>query len=77
MTWFLAIAAIIAFVYLVLNGINYITAGGDAEKATKARTGILNAIIGIVVVSLAFMIMRFALGVGKGVSGSTGSFFGL
>lgn len=68
--WMLGIAAVIAFIYLVMSGINYITAGGDADKATKARTGILNAIIGIVVIVLAFFIMRFAAGLGGSISGS-------
>lgn len=60
MGWVLAIVAIIAFVYLMMSGISYITAGGDSEKATKARNGIINAIIGIVVVVLSFFILRFA-----------------
>lgn len=69
-TWVLAIVTIIAFVYLIISGVNYITAGGDAEKATKARTGILNAIIGIIVVVLSYFILRFAanLGVNLGTS---------
>ncbi|MEK7201994.1 MAG: hypothetical protein AAB669_00455 [Patescibacteria group bacterium] len=64
MSWVLAVVAVLAFVYLIMSGVNYITAGGDSEKATKARTGILNAIIGIVVVVLAFFILRFAATLG-------------
>ena len=67
MGWVMAIVVIIAFVYLIISGVNYITAGGDAEKATKARTGILNAIIGIVVVVLAYFILRFAANLGGNV----------
>ncbi len=67
--WIVAIAAAVAFVYLVVSGIQYITAGGDAEKATKARTGILNAIIGIVVIALAWIIVSFAAGLGKNLGG--------
>lgn len=66
--WVLAIVAIIAFIYLIINGVNYITAGGDAEKATKARTGIINAIIGIIVVVIAFTILRFAVGLGTKIA---------
>lgn len=73
MGWVLAVVAVIAFVYLIISGVNYITAGGDAEKATKARTGILNAIIGIVVVVLAYFILTFAatLGSNLGNAGNT------
>lgn len=66
--WILAVAAIIAFIYLVLSGIKYITAGGDAAKATEARTGIINAIIGIIVIVLAFFIMSFAIKAGTTIS---------
>ncbi len=71
MGWVLVIVAVIAFIYLIINGIKYITAGGDAAKATEARNGIVNAIIGVVIVLLAYVILRFAgsLGteLGKGI----------
>ncbi len=53
----LFIAGILAVVYLVFAGIQYITAGGDLVKTSTARTGIVNAIIGIVVILLAFSIV--------------------
>ncbi len=55
----LTIAALAAFIYLLIAGFQYITAGGDAEKATKARTGIINALIGIVVILVAYVILRY------------------
>ncbi|HSX41762.1 MAG TPA: hypothetical protein VLE93_00240 [Candidatus Saccharimonadales bacterium] len=55
----LTIAALTAFIYLLIAGFQYITAGGDAEKATKARTGIINAIIGIIVILVAYVILRY------------------
>jgi hypothetical protein len=64
MGWVLVVVALVAFIYLVVNGVKYITAGGDAAKATEARTGILNAIIGLIVVILAYVILRFAGGLG-------------
>lgn len=63
--WFLVVVAIIAFVYLVLYGVKYITSGGDAAKATEARNGIINAIIGIIVITLAFFIINVAVGIGN------------
>lgn len=51
------IAAIIAILYLVWAGIQYITASTDEEKAKKARTAIYNAIIGIVVIILSYAII--------------------
>lgn len=57
--WFLIIAGAIAVIFLIYGGILYITAGGDAEKATKGRTAIVNAIIGVVIILLAFIIVQW------------------
>ena len=56
----LVVAAVIAFVYLIIAGIKYITAGGDADAATKARQSIVNALIGIVVILLSYFLISFA-----------------
>lgn len=65
------VAGFLAFIYLVISGFQYITAGGDAEKATKARTGILNAIIGIIVIALAYIIIRSVGGLFGGANAPT------
>ena len=59
LTWLFGFAGIIAVIYLIYGGILYNTAGGDAEKATKGRTALVNAIIGIVIIALAIMIVRW------------------
>lgn len=64
-TWIAGIAAVF---YLLLSGFQYITAGGDGEKAAKARTGIVNAIIGIVVLMAAFFIFNAARNTGNGLT---------
>ncbi len=53
---FLWVIGLLAVIYLIYGGVLYITAGGDAEKASKGRTAITNAIIGIVIVVLALVI---------------------
>ena len=47
-----------AVLYLLWSGFLYVTAGGDDEKAGKARKGVVNAIIGIVIISAAFLIFN-------------------
>lgn len=54
--WF---TGVIAVIYLIYGGILYITAGGDAEKATKGRTAIINAVIGVVIILLALVILTY------------------
>ena len=63
----LLIAGILAVIYLIYCGILYITAGGDTGKADKGRTGIVNAIIGLVIISAAYLLVRF---VGGAISGA-------
>lgn len=55
--WILIIAGALAVVYLLYSGILYITSAGNAEQAKKAQQGILNAIIGIIVILLAYFIV--------------------
>ncbi len=59
-TIILFIAGALAVIYLLYAGILYITAGGDETKAAKARQGIINAIIGIIIIVLAFVIEKAA-----------------
>lgn len=71
----LIIAGILVVVYLIYMGILYITANGDATKATAARTGIVNAVIGIVVILIAYSVTGWVTrGLEKGdLNGSGGS----
>jgi hypothetical protein len=59
LNWFLIIAGAIAVIYLIYGGVLYITAGGDAEKATKGRTAVINAVIGVVIILLALVIVSW------------------
>jgi hypothetical protein len=55
----LTIAAIVAFFYLVISGFQYITAGGDAGKAQTARQGIINSLIGIIIILVSYLVLRY------------------
>lgn len=58
--------AVIAVMMIVINGFQYITAGGDPQKMANAQKGVLYSLIGLVVVLFAAGIVTFALkGVGK------------
>ena len=57
-TWLLYFAGVLAFIFLVVSGIMYITAGGNPEQSKKAQQGLINAIIGIIIITLAFVILR-------------------
>ena len=61
---------LVAVAYMVVGGIGYITANGDAGKVAKAKNTILYALIGLVITALAFAIVNFAI---SGISGGSSS----
>lgn len=50
---------ILSLIFLIWGGFSWITSGGDKEKVDKARKTILMAIVGLGLVFLAFVIVRF------------------
>ncbi len=54
----LAIAAFLVLLNLVLGALGWITAGGDSGKLEKARTRMLNAVIGIIVLAAVLAILQ-------------------
>lgn len=53
----LIIAALLAFLYLILGGVKWITSGGDKAGMEEARNKITHAIVGLIVVGAAWAIM--------------------
>ena len=66
----LAIGLGIAVIVLIVGGIQYITAGGNAEKADGAKKLIINSIIGIIIILAAAFILALVQGllVGSGIT---------
>jgi len=54
-------AAVLAFVFIVIGGIQWITAGGDKMAAQSARDRITAAVVGLVIVVAAFGITFIVL----------------
>lgn len=57
----IGIAGIIAVVFIVIGGVNYMTSSGDAAKVKKAKDTILYACIGLIVCALAFAIVNWVI----------------
>jgi len=55
--YFLTIVGLIAVVYLIYGGFRYIMSAGDSEAAEGAKNTIVNAIIGLVVIILSYVIV--------------------
>lgn len=58
LTIFFSIGVIIVLIFLILGAFDWITSGGEKENVAKARGKILNALIGLAILSLAFLIAR-------------------
>lgn len=54
----LVIAFVIAFIMLLVGGIRWIVAGGDEKAVAGARSTITAALIGLVIVLVAFALIR-------------------
>lgn len=61
LNFFLLIAGITAFFYILYGGFTYLTAGGEPAKATKGQQYIANAIIGVVIVAAAYALSNYVI----------------
>lgn len=58
---FSAIVGVVAVIMIVYGGFKYITSGGDSGKITSAQQSIIYAIVGLIIVALAQVVVRFVL----------------
>jgi len=56
-----AILGIVAAIFVIVGGVNYMTSQGDAGKLQKAKNTILYSLIGLVIAALAFAIVNFVV----------------
>lgn len=54
------IAILLVLFFLILGAFKWITSGGDKDAVGKARGTIVNALIGLAILALAFVIARIA-----------------
>lgn len=58
---FSALVGVVAVIMIVYGGFKYITSGGDSGKISTAQQSIIYAIVGLIIVALAQIIVRFVL----------------
>lgn len=56
--WMLALAGLIAVLFLIVGGFWYITSAGNEEQAEKGKGTVINAIIGIIIIVLSWVIVN-------------------
>lgn len=57
-SYLLFFAGAIAVLFIIIGGFLYITAQGNEEQAEKGRKALTNAVIGVIIISLAYVIVR-------------------
>ncbi len=57
----IGLAGLAAVAFIVFGAYTLITAGGEPENVTKGQKMIQNAIIGLVIAALAFVIVNFVI----------------
>lgn len=55
------IVGIAAVIMIVIGGFKYVTSGGDSNRISSAKTTLVYALIGLVVVALAQFLVHFVL----------------
>lgn len=58
---FSIVVGVVSVIMIIIGGLKYITSGGDSGNVSGAKNTILYAIIGLVIVALAQVIVRFVL----------------
>ena len=58
---FSVIVGVIAVIMIIVGGFRYITSGGDSGKVSAAKSTIIYAIVGLIIVAVAQFVVRFVL----------------
>jgi len=56
------LAAIIAVIVIIIGGFTYTASAGNAASVTKAKNMILYAVVGIVLIIIAYAVTNFVIG---------------
>jgi len=65
--YMLDVAGALAIIYLIYSGILYITAAGNPDNAKKGQQGLINAVIGIIVIALFQFILNSVINFTNGL----------
>lgn len=58
-----AVAAILVLAMLIWGGVEWVLSGGDKEKVGNARKRIISSLLGLVVIALAYVILKVVGGI--------------
>lgn len=66
--WAIALSGAVALIYLIWGGLQYLTAAGNEQQATKAKTTLTWAIVGLLLIISSYALVKyFATTIGTNV----------
>jgi hypothetical protein len=74
--WIFIIAGMLLLVYLIFGGLQLMLSGGEPKNAQAAKTHITNALVGFIVIFIAFWVTQL-FGLIFGLQGITNVFGGM
>lgn len=57
----LVIIGVVAVIFIIVGGVNYMTSQGDPSKITKGKKIMITGIVGLIICVIAFAIVNFVL----------------
>lgn len=63
--WFIGVSGFVAVIFVVVGGVGYMTSRGDPGRLQKAKSTILYALIGLIIVALSWAITTFVYNIIK------------
>lgn len=57
----LALAAVIAAIFVIIGGVRYVTSQGDEDASVAAKDTVLYAVVGIIVIALSAVLVNFII----------------
>ncbi len=57
----IAVSGLVAVIFIIVGGIQYMTSSGDGAKVQKAKNTILYACIGLIICALSFAIINWVI----------------
>lgn len=55
------VAGVVAVIIIILSGVRYIMSGGDAQKAASAKSTLIGAVVGLIIIVVAQSIITFVV----------------
>jgi len=66
--WVLGFVSLIAVIMVIIGGFQWLTAAGNEEKVEKAKKTISSAVVGLIIVILAWAVVIFTAGTTRNVT---------